>query len=986
MTPESRDQAIKQQEFLLDDPQFNEKAFSFVCRERRLQFMKEPDNFKRVLVEEYDELSLRLDRTKIQESCSVRNILRTRRLANLLINDKGELNLAVLPKVIGIVEQYLYSLGPNRQFDAKRQLHLLRVLNLLNENKELVRLLKSIDKPVSHKIADQVIRDTLNLPSNTAITDAHARRAALSAWLSTLRQNVGSCFATAPAIIVQTEQPETFLKDLIELMNTGRLKRTFGGVEYVVPLSLTSGAGDLRRPLVLPADARIEESNLWYSPGLEAAFESAGLIGEDDAESVRMDKIKSGIVKAVKNLGAGQPYLLTNCEELIRAVLLMEIGITEKDLEDYENRPQAMIHSSLLMSAPAGAGTGGKGQLCATFKLKFAAACNAFRSIADNALLKAWEFSLASFAETKSQFARWNFYSSLGLEANQRGGIGACLYEIVNRKLQEANARVQELQEEYENLFHQIKTMESRMRSVTSEKDAAWLRAEYQTKRNEFYTFEELRDKVHNKARRLAELYNVMVEIYDELFPKYFQEVYDADMHEVATGPYDDSPAGFRLLYKYGRSNTSQWSLIYTPNEFIEHLVSFFTSTENEVKADRSVTGLDEEISEITTAIVNHVRTKEFLETALWRMAAAHNAPLLKDPLEHLDRIEKKPWAYTSGGTMGSLVSCYYKLPGPPAEASSWVESPTELLVFLIDTLKQIPPKIMDDFNKSGKNLMLMHSPTHAFLLKPNEKVFKCAWENNLLTYTWVRDHLINPRKKMLDEIVLDANMMHHLVEKLAPIVHENFRHYFFKTFGTIYGEKSPSEFRNHLVNGMKKDRGLKHNNRPVLSEEEIDSLLYAALPLFPWSELRERVEKIYSAISALDPNIRKAALDLFDSLSEKYTQSRVADAEQLQNIAKALLVLAAGTTSSSVDLHAEVAAAAQKLKYALPHPIVFADTNWVKDEFCFVINPGSERLELWRGDTLGRNGNPMSYWEQWLDGSRKDVPWGVYTKPYEYQ
>lgn len=985
MTPDSREQAIKQQEFLLDDPLFYDKVFSFVSKERRQQFVKEPDNFKRVIVEEYDELSIRLDRTKIQESCSVRNVLRTRRLANLLINDKGELNLAVLPKVIGFVEEYLYSLGPQRQFDAKRQLHLLSVLNQLNENKEIVRLLKSIDKPVSHKIADQVIRDTLNLPANTSITDAHARRAALSAWMCMLRQNVGSCFATAPGIIIQSEQPETFLKDLIELLNTGRLKRTFGGVEYVVPLSLTSGAGDLRRPFYLPTNDLIEESSLWYSPGLEAAFEACGLLGEDDNDTARVERIKKLVIGAVRSISANQPFVITNCEDIIRAVLLKEIGITEKDLADYENRPTAMIHSGLLMSGPTSGG-GGKGQLCATFKTKFEIACAAFRNLADNALLKAWEFSMASFAETKSQFARWNLYSSLGLEANQRGGIGACLYEVVNRKLQEANHRVQEFQEEYENLYHQLKTMETRMRSVSSEKDAAWLRAEYQTKRNEFYTFEELRDKLHSKARKLAELYNVMVEVYDQLFPKYFQEVYDADMHDVNTGPYDDSPAGFRLLYKYGRSNTSQWTLIHTPNEFIEDLVSFFTATENEVRADKAVVGLDEEITEITTAIVSHLRTKEFLETALWRMASAHNAPMLKDPLEHLDKIEKKPWAYTSGGTMGSLVTCYYKLSGPPAEASRWVESPTELLVFLIDTLKQIPPRIMDDFNKSGKKFMLMHSPTHAFLLKPSEKVFKCAWENNLLTYTWVRDHLILPRKKMLNQITLDGSMMQHLVEKLTPKVHENLRHYFSKTFGSIYGDKSPSEFRNHLMSGIKKDRGLRQGGQPALSEEEIDSVLYTALPLFPRSELREKIEQIYGALPMLDQKVKESAMALYDTLAERYTQLRVIDAAQLQNIAKALLCLAIGATSSTIDYHSEVAAAAQKLKFALPHPIVFADTNWVKDEFCFVVNPGTEQLELWRGDPIGRNGSPMAAWEQWLDGSRKDIPWGVYTKPYEYQ
>src|SRR5262249_55311060 len=159
-----------------------------------------------------------------------------------------------------------------------------------------------------------------------------------------------------------------------------------------------------------------------------------------------------------------------------------------------------------------------------------------------------------------------------------------------------------------------------------------------------------------------------------KLFPLYFQEVYDADMHDVTSGSYDDSPAGFRLLYKYGRSNTSQWSLIKTPNEFIESLANFFTATESEVCGTKGLEGLSSDISEITTALVAQVRTRDFLETAFYRMAVAHKTGMVRDPLEHLDQIEKKPWAYTSGGTMSGLVSSYFRLEQPPAEVARWVE------------------------------------------------------------------------------------------------------------------------------------------------------------------------------------------------------------------------------------------------------------------------------------------------------------------------
>lgn len=978
--------AIAQKEIYIDSPSFYSRAFTFACQQRKAIYARDGDNFRRVCAEEYDGLSKRIDATPIQESCSVRNVLRTRRIANLLINDKGELNLVFIPRLIEHLKQHLYSLGPERHHDAKRQEHLLHVLTLLYENKELQRVLKNIDKPHSHKNAEQIVRDTLLLPSNTVVTDAHTRRAVLSAWLCMLRQNVGSCFATAPAILVQKEQPEQFLKDIAELFNTGRLQRTFGGVEYSIPLSLSWGAGDLKRPFFLPLGERFEKSEVWRSPGFEAAFAAVGLIDLDAPSEERLEAVKKLILAGVQTIEWNQPHMLISSEEIIRKALLKHLNLTEKDIQDYENRPQGMIHTSLLMQ-PVSVKTaaGGKGQQSALFLTQIEQAMTAFKGLASNALLKAWEFSLASFSETKAQFTRWNLYSSLGLGANEQGGIGACLYEVISRKLEQANRRVEEFQAEYETVYHQLKMMEARVRSVSSEKEATWLKAEYQSKRNEFYTLEEMRDKIHYKAQRLANLFDLLINQYYELFTRYFQEVYDADMQDVTTGPYDDSPAGFRLLYKHGRSNTSQWTLIKTPNQFVDSLASFFTAIETELSSSEQFQGLQTELSEITTAVVSHVRTQEFLETAFHRMAAAHRVPAIKNPLENLDKIDKKPWAYTSGGGMDTLINCYYKLDHMPAIASRWVESPTELLVFIIDTIKQLPQKVRDELVSDHMKLMLMQSPTHAFLLKPGEKVFQCSWKNDMFTYTWVRDHLIAPRKKMLANIELNEQQIHHLVQKLRLKVPENYQHYFLKIFGNIFGSMSPFEFRNHIVQGIDRDRGLKPIRGSILTDDEIDGLLFHLLPLFPKSELRERLDNLYSATTVISEEKRETLLQVFD-LCQRATLETVIDAAMLQDIAKGLICLAFGETSSPIDYHTEIATAARKLGYALQIPIIFADTNWVKEDFGFVVNPGTGNLELWRCDPLGQTGFPMSSWEQWLDGSRKDITWGVYTKPYEYR
>lgn len=987
------EQAIENEDLYVDHPLFYAQSFTYVSHRRKRQIVRESDNLHRACFEEYDAISRRLDKTQFQEACSVRNVLRTRRIATLLIDDKGEINLRALPGLIESLEASICSLGPNRQYDTIRQQHILAVVKLIQENSEFVRLIKSIDKPISHKYADKIIRETLMLPSNTPLTDAHVRRAALAAWMCTLRQSVGSCFATAPAIIIHREQPHRFLTDIRDLLSTGRLKRTFGGVEYSVPLSTTWGAGDLKKPFVVPVGEEFEKSNLWLSPGLAAGFEGAGLFDSEDSAAGKIGKIKEllrEIFGSQKNNEG--PYVIVTAEAIFKAVLMKKLNITPKDLEEYENRSVGMIHGGIFFQ-PTGKGLSNmdgnnrnrsKRELCALYLDLLQAAGSGLKSLSDNALLKAWEFSLASFAETKAQFTRWNLYSCLGLGAQEKGGIGGVIYEHVKNKVEDANRRVEEFQREYEFAYAQIKTMESRVRSVESEREAKWLQAEYQIKRNEFYTLEEMRDKINRKAHRLSRLYEFLIHKYDELFPKYFQEVYDADMQDVQLDQYDDSPAGFRLLYKYGRVNTSQWTYIYTPAEFIESLVSFFTATEIELSSEEMMQGLQQELSDIVTQVVAHVRTKEFLESAFYRMAVVHKTAIIKDPLDHLDKIDKKPWAYTSGGTMENFVSCYYRLENKPAEVDRWVENPMELAIFLSDTMKQMPVKDRQAYLDDSEKSMLMYSPTHAFIFKPGRFPFCESWKTDELSYIWFRDNFLNDRVKFLEFLWMDRDQIQYLVDRIAEEIPNEYRYYFKRAFSSINKSMHPKEFRDYIIDEMEHEKGLRLLSKAV-SPEKIDSLMYSLLPLFKRDQLRERVEAIFMGISVIDDARRRTLMEIFDRVAAAKDIQPIMDAEKLQGICKGILCLGLDATSSSIDFHKAVSSSAQQASLALPEPMLIADTNWVKYDFGFLVNPGTCQFEFWRTDRIGRNGSPMAVWAHWLDGSRKKPTWGVYTKPYEY-
>ena len=206
-----------------DHPSFYPQVYSLIAQKVESE-RRDKNLLFQAWSEDFDDISRRMDRTQIQESCSMRNVVKTRALAQLVIKEDGNIDEAALEKIIPIIEHHLFSLGPLRHYDAMRDRQIHNALNQLLKEKKLIQLLKRISRPSGNKVLDQVIRCTLNLSPIEPVTDVHARRACLAAWMCTLRQSLGSCFATAPAIMVHDEQPHLFLQDISELFNTGRLK------------------------------------------------------------------------------------------------------------------------------------------------------------------------------------------------------------------------------------------------------------------------------------------------------------------------------------------------------------------------------------------------------------------------------------------------------------------------------------------------------------------------------------------------------------------------------------------------------------------------------------------------------------------------------------------------------------------------------------------------------------------------------------------
>lgn len=950
----------------VDHPTFLQTAFEKIAYANSY---KEP--LQELLCSEYITICHDFDLTQIQDSWSWRITHLAREIAFFLIDDKGEFKRRTLIKAIRILQNNLYSLGPNRHHDSKPFSHLLKILQLFFSEQEYMKALRRIRRPDSHQGAEQLIRETLFLSDVERVTDAHARRAALSALLTNLRQNVGSCFATAPAIMIQQEQPLQFLADIGQLLGTGQLKRVYEGVEYAVPLSINWGVGDLYRPLYLSSLGSDPFKTLASSPGLRAALET----------SVNIEKNLEELIKeSCIWLNPDDPFALFTADDILKHIFLQIHGVTEEDVKKYREQPVAGIVGELLVQAPYM--REGKSRLCEQFIRSYERAKKVFKGFTDNALLKAWEFSLASLSESKADFAKWNFYASLGIQPEEPFGIGESVHKHLQEKLNRINEEIEAHQSRYDHLYAQVKYLEGRMRRASTPSEAEWLRADYRIRRHELDRVLAEQDEEHEKGKKLAQIFPFLIDFYGKKIRDYFQEVYDSQMQDVTTNPYDDSPAGFRLLYKHGRSNTALWTMIYSSTEYLQHLSSFFSATEIELEQLPEMEGIERDLSELMTAIITTIKRPEFLETSFYRLAKAYREPIIKDPLRHLDQVKRKPWAYISGGTMGTLVSCYYSNPDKPNEERRWIESENELLAFLIDIMKELPLSTQKLYLKDPNRSMLAFSPTHAFLAKPGWKLFRQAWESDLYTYTWIRDLWHNPQLHFLDDHLLDGRMMDYLVSELLRFIPVGYRPLVKNILSSFPYSLRADEFRERTLKALSYEKWLRGKRHLELVAEELDSILYRSFPLFPEHELNKRLYTLFEALEDID---EKTQTKLYKQIEELETgRYKIFSANDLRNIAKGLLIRVLGSTRSSIPFHQRITEVMQANKLAYPAPILVADTNWVKNTFGFTVNPGTGKLEFWRFDDCGGEGRPIAIWRRYLDGTdRQD--WGLYTNPSQY-
>jgi len=145
---------------------------------------------------------------------------------------------------------------------------------------------------------------------------------------------------------------------------------------------------------------------------------------------------------------------------------------------------------------------------------------------------------------------------------------------------------------------------------------------------------------------------------------------------------------------------------------------------------------------------------------------------------------------------------------------------------------------------------------------------------------------------------------------------------------------------------------------------EVLDGLLYRSLPLISEGQALRHCGKLLKQAQLQGPRLPAVLSELFATLpSQPYW-----GADALQKLALGALLTERQCLYAEEDWQQRIADAARHLRLAAPPPIIFADSNWFGWEFAFVYNPGSEELDIWQCDYLGRQAQPVSLekWGEW--------------------
>lgn len=944
------------------------------------------ERWRSLLVDDLtDDLKL-VDR--VQDRLATRNLALARALAVTLIDERGLVDMKNVLFAHSALKEHTFVFVPGLELESLRRAHMLRVLEYL----QLPQIQKSIQRigfGLHNRIAERLVHQTLAGLSDdpTPSNDHNARVAVLTAWLTYLRQSVGSCFATAPAIAVHGHHPERFLEDMHQLLSQGLLRRVIEGVEISVPLLTDWGGGDLWRPLST-------SSLLSPSRGFVAALFACGLIDEDSHQpfstrAARTCQVISSWMAAPNGpssapFGVGLPRL--SPAQVIRGLLLQQQQLTSAQVDRWERRVASMGPRALEEAELAHASKGQEGAIakrCRQFLELEQAAQIAFKATADNALLRAWEYAVASFSEAKTEFQQWNLAISLGFQ-NEPAGLTRALQELINEQIGLCNEQIQEARDKADQIRPQLIYVQGKLQNAHSESEVQWLRSEYYQVKAELDDWEGLARASHRKGEKLAILSEWFVQKCIEGFSEQFQEVYDPELQIKGASIHtemprdalnEEAPAGFRLVAKEGRTLASSWTCVRDGEQFIDVLCRFLGDIETQLITWPEVVEIRTEFSRIITQLIQFARKEEFLRGALLRLQ--HRASFGKG-----EATSSTPWAFISGGSLSNLLQQYCALPAPPKSISRWFDDVRDFWVYLIDAVQELPLDVQERFVQEPQWPLLINSPDHAFCLRPGQSAFCASWRHSGYPYSWIRDQFEEPTRRYFEELALNPSQQAYLVESWFGEIGELGNTAL--SLMDVCGKSScsPAKLRQRLLERLGDQRrfdGLM---------DTFDAHLLRCLPLTEMALARSALIDVYDEVERLAPDRAKTAQVSVQAVRALKTWPAPNPDEKAPSmwlpswaVWNGLLEHWNGPARfGACDDLTLLQQAGERSKVLPPRPIQFADSNWTREQFAFVVNPGTLTLEIWCIERWGQRARPMASWRRWLDGSTPDRKWEIFT------
>lgn len=312
---------------------------SRLIKQKDLEIKNSDNAIEKVCIELLENFAKAENKEANFKNTKLKNINRqlqiNRAIAHLLISEEGKLNKNLLIYVSKLIKKD--EIVFNSQAHKEYVFNILGILK--NKQSLLTQVFESITLPqAQNERSEDIIRGCLFLEGDAKITLAHAKKAALFALLSDLRQREqGSCFATSIGILIKEAYPELFLDNIKNIIEKGYFSSNLNDTiffpgETVVDKSLEKTYSiSISKPLtVIPEH-------------LEKVFLSIGI--NDKKEQKKLLKEALNLIYEKKNEANNEFFetkeyevdsekmCSTSFKEIIKQIVRLKLGIKEKDLK-----------------------------------------------------------------------------------------------------------------------------------------------------------------------------------------------------------------------------------------------------------------------------------------------------------------------------------------------------------------------------------------------------------------------------------------------------------------------------------------------------------------------------------------------------------------------------------------------------------------------------------------------------------------------------